>query len=100
MLQILVLSLRKPKIIIADEPFNGLDPTFRMNLMKNLVKAKEEGKTIFISTHILNDLEKIADDITMIKEGEIIYSGRKDEDIEEKYEKLFFDPEKANNFSL
>jgi ABC-2 type transport system ATP-binding protein len=88
-LQLFVLSLYKPKVFIMDEPFNGLDPTFRKDLFDNLVSIKKQGGTILISTHILSDLQKLADKITMIREGEIVYSGPKTDDIEETYEEYF-----------
>ena len=72
-----------------DEPFNGLDPTFRKELFDNLVSVKENGGTILISTHILSDLQKLADDITMIKDGEIVYTGPKTDDIEKTYDEYF-----------
>ncbi|CAI2179890.1 9339_t:CDS:2 [Funneliformis geosporum] len=71
------------------EPFNGLDPTFRRDLFDNLVNIKKQGGTILISTHILSDLQKLADEITMIRDGEIVYSGPKTGDIEETYEEYF-----------
>jgi len=88
-LQVFVLSLYKPKVFVLDEPFNGLDPTFRRDLFDNLVNIKKQGGTILISTHILSDLQKLADEITMIREGEIVYSGPKTGDIEETYEEYF-----------
>jgi ABC-2 type transport system ATP-binding protein len=88
-LQVFVLSLYRPKVFVLDEPFNGLDPTFRKDLFDNLIHIKKQGGTILISTHILSDLQKLADEITMIREGEIVYSGPKTDDIEKTYEDYF-----------
>lgn len=66
-----------------------MDPSFRQSLFNSLKKIKERGETILISTHILSDLQKLADDITMIKEGEIIYTGKTTTDIEKTYDDHF-----------
>lgn len=71
------------KLLLLDEPTSGLDPVGRNEMMEifrdYMVK---ENRTIFFSTHITGDLEKIADYITYIKNGRILYSGLKDELIE------------------
>nr|CAG8454500.1 11755_t:CDS:2 [Entrophospora candida] len=83
------IDFKSPKIYLLDEPFNGLDPSFRHDLFDNLKAIREKGGTILMSTHILSDLQKLADDITMIKGGEIVYTGPKTDDIEETYEEYF-----------
>lgn len=77
------------QIIILDEPTSGLDPRSRDVLCKELLYQKECGKTILFSTHITSDLDKVADNIVLIDEGKVLYSGKKnqftadcDEDIE------------------
>lgn len=68
-----------PKLVILDEPTSGLDPVFRNNLMKNLMEIIEDGEaSILYSTHIISDLEKIADYITYINNGNIVLSEEKD----------------------
>lgn len=71
------------KLLLLDEPTSGLDPVGRNEMMEifrdYMVK---ENRTIFFSTHITGDLEKIADYITYIKNGRILYSGLKDDFIE------------------
>lgn len=71
------------KLLLLDESTSGLDPVAR-NEMLGILRdyMVEEGRTIFFSTHITGDLEKIADYITYIKGGRILYSGLKDELIE------------------
>lgn len=71
------------KLLLFDEPTSGLDPVGRDEMLEILRDYMvEEGRTIFFSTHITSDLEKIADYITYIKNGKILYSGLKDELIE------------------
>lgn len=73
------------KLLLLDEPTSGLDPVGRDEMLEifrdYMVK---EDRTIFFSTHITSDLEKIADYITYIQNGRILYSGLKD-DLIEKY---------------
>ena len=71
------------KLLLLDEPTSGLDPAGREEMLEILrAYMVEEDRTVFFSTHITSDLEKIADYITYIKNGRILYSGLKDELIE------------------
>jgi len=100
-LQIFILTLYEVKIFLLDEVQNGLDPIGRTLLFENLQKARDEGKTILLSTHILSDLEKLADDIVMIKKGEIVYNGANTGNIEKTFEELFVKEERAKrNFAF
>jgi ABC-2 type transport system ATP-binding protein len=56
-----------------------------------LKKFRSEGGTVFLSTHILSDLQELADEIIMINEGKVIYSGKKDTNVEELYKKLIIE---------
>lgn len=68
------------EILIMDEPTSGLDPVFRSELIDILYRViQDERKSIFFSTHITSDLEKIADYITFIENGKIVFSDSKDE---------------------
>lgn len=70
----------KAKLLIMDEPTSGLDPVARNLLLDIFRGIIEEGEcSILFSTHITSDLEKCADYITFIKNGEIIETGEKDE---------------------
>ena len=64
--------LSKPKIIILDEPTNGLDPLIQQKLFNILLKEKAKGTTIFLSSHNLLEVERFCDKVAIIKEGEII----------------------------
>jgi ABC-2 type transport system ATP-binding protein len=71
-------------LIIMDEPTSGLDPVFRREILDILYDViQDENKSIFFSTHITTDLEKIADYITFINDGEIVFSKPKDEILEQ-----------------
>jgi len=67
--------IHSPATLILDEPMSGLDPIGR-NLLKNIIlDLKNRGKTIFFSTHILNDVETLCDRIGMIHQGQMLYCG-------------------------
>lgn len=70
----------KAELIIMDEPTSGLDPVFRSEILDILYSLiQDENKSIFFSTHITTDLEKVADYITFINNGSIVFSKEKDE---------------------
>jgi ABC-2 type transport system ATP-binding protein len=64
--------LNKPKLLILDEPTNGLDPLIQQKLFETLTKLKNEGSTIFFSSHNLSEVEEFCDKVAIIKEGKII----------------------------
>jgi ABC-2 type transport system ATP-binding protein len=67
--------LRDPEVLILDEPAAGLDPKARVEF-KNLVRLlAREGKTIFISSHILSELGEICDTLLFIDQGQIVHHG-------------------------
>ena len=59
-----------PDLVILDEPLSGLDPMGRREVRNIIVSLREQGKTVFFSTHILNDIETICDRVAMIVEGQ------------------------------
>jgi len=70
-------------LILMDEPTSGLDPVFRREILDILYNIiQDDKKSIFFSTHITTDLEKIADYITFINEGKIVFSKSKDDVLE------------------
>ena len=69
----------RPKLLILDEPTNGLDPIVRNEILDIFLDfIQDEENSILISSHITSDLEKIADYITFIHDGQIIFSESKD----------------------
>ncbi len=61
-----------PKLLILDEAANGLDPLMQKKLFEILLREKEKGVTIFLSSHNLVEVEKFCDRVAVIKEGEIV----------------------------
>jgi len=76
--------IANPELIIMDEPLSGLDPIGRMEIMDLIKSLKEEGKTIFFSSHILHDVETVCDRVALIVRGELKFLGKPD-NIEETF---------------
>lgn len=66
--------LNDPKILILDEPTAGLDPKERVRF-RNLIKEYGKNSIVLLSTHIVSDVEHIADRILMMKDGKIVWDG-------------------------
>lgn len=81
--------VHNPDILIMDEPAANLDPLARAELFKTLEKYKEQGKSIFISSHILSEIGKYADTATILDGGKIVFHDRLDgtQNLEELYSK-------------
>ena len=67
--------IHNPDILLLDEPAAGLDPHARVELKELLRLLRERGKTVFLSSHVLADLEEICDELVVIKDGSVIFSG-------------------------
>ncbi len=65
--------LFKPEVVILDEPTAGLDPLASEILKQKIQKAKEDGKLILVTSHIMSEVEEIADSIAYIVEGEALF---------------------------
>ncbi len=63
--------LHEPKIVFLDEPMSGLDPIGRREVRDLIQSLKDEGKTIFFSTHILSDAEALCDRVAVLNKGEL-----------------------------
>ena len=64
--------IHNPKLLILDEPTNGLDPLIQKKLFELLEEAKKKGTTVFLSSHNLVEVENLCDRVAVIKEGRII----------------------------
>ncbi|MEJ6951500.1 ABC transporter ATP-binding protein [Natronospora cellulosivora (SeqCode)] len=81
------------KIIFLDEPTTGLDPQARRSLWEVILKLKEKGKTVFLTTHYMDEAEKLCDDLLIIDQCKLIASGTPKDLINENFK------EKAIEFS-
>ena len=64
--------LHEPKLIILDEPTSGLDPLIQSHFFELLIEERDRGTTIFFSSHILSEVQKMCDRVAIIKEGKLI----------------------------
>ncbi len=67
--------LHDPPLLILDEPMSGLDPIGRKDVRDLMLELRRRGKTLFFSTHILNDVETICDRVGMVLKGRLIAEG-------------------------
>ena len=68
-----------PKILFLDEPTNGMDPQGREDMLNLIRKISDSDKSILVSTHILDDIEKVSDHALIISNGKLITQGNLDE---------------------
>lgn len=85
-------------LLIMDEPTSGLDPQVRMELMDILLEYVGEGRSVFLSSHITSDLDKVADMLILIHEGRIVFSEEKD-DLLDKHGLVKGDKSELNDHS-
>lgn len=77
--QLIGTLLHEPDLIILDEPQSGLDPV-NMVLIRNLLRdLRQEGKTILLSTHMMGEAERMADEIILIHRGKVVLEGTLDQ---------------------
>ncbi|MBX3096698.1 MAG: ABC transporter ATP-binding protein [Fimbriimonadaceae bacterium] len=68
--------LNDPELLFLDEPTGGLDPIAHIEIRDLILQFREEGKTVFISSHELSDVERICDRVAIINKGQIVAQGR------------------------
>ena len=74
-IQFLVTIAHDPSLIVLDEPFAGLDPVNRMLLKNIILELKKQGKTVILSTHMMNEVEEMCDRVLMINRGRVVLYG-------------------------
>ena len=92
-LGIAIALLNKPKLLILDEPTNGLDPLGIQELRDLIKLLKNEGMTIILSSHILHEVEQIAEYIGIIYKGQLRYQNEinKNEDLEKLFMNVIYE---------
>ncbi|HUR73768.1 MAG TPA: ATP-binding cassette domain-containing protein [Sporichthya sp.] len=74
-LSIAASLLGSPELLILDEPSNGLDPVGMRDMRELIARVADGGRTVFVSSHLLGDLEQICDWLLVIDRGELLYQG-------------------------
>ncbi|MCR4680487.1 MAG: ATP-binding cassette domain-containing protein [Bacteroidales bacterium] len=94
-LQFITTILHKPSFLILDEPFSGFDPINSNLLKEEILKLKQEGTTIILSTHNMASVEEICDDIALINQGHKILDGNI-HGLKDRFKKNIFEVEIAD----
>jgi ABC-2 type transport system ATP-binding protein len=77
---LLVALAHRPELLVLDEPSAGLDPIVRRDILEAIIRAiADEGRTVLFSSHLLHEVERVADHVTMIDKGRIVFSAALDD---------------------
>ena len=77
---LLVALAHRPELLILDEPSSGLDPIARRDILGAVIRTiAHEGRTVLFSSHLLDEVEEVADHVTMIDHGRVVLSGSLDD---------------------
>ena len=82
--QFITTVVHKPSLLILDEPFSGFDPVNAQIIREEILRLKEEGATIILSTHNMESVEELCDNIALINKSHLVITGGVDE-IRHKY---------------
>ena len=74
-IQFIISVLHNPKLLILDEPFSGLDPISTEELKSAILKFKDENKTIIFSSHIMEQVENLCDEVLILDKGNTLLLG-------------------------
>ena len=83
-IQFITTVVHKPSLLILDEPFSGFDPVNAQIIREEILRLKEEGATIILSTHNMESVEELCDNIALINKSHVVITGGVDE-IRHKY---------------
>jgi ABC-2 type transport system ATP-binding protein len=89
--------LPNPKLLVLDEPTNGLDPAGIQEVRNLLRKLADAGTTVFVSSHLLSEIEMISDHLVMLRLGKVIFSGKTSELLAKQQPVIVAVPEKVGD---
>ena len=78
-IQLVLVMARKARLYLLDEPIGGVDPAARDYIINTILNNYSEDAALLISTHLIQDVERILDEIIFLKEGKVILSGAADD---------------------
>ena len=77
--QFITTVVHNPKLLILDEPFSGFDPVNAEIVRREILRLKEEGSTIILSTHDMSSVEELCDNLALINNSHVVITGGVDE---------------------
>ncbi|MDJ0917838.1 MAG: ABC transporter ATP-binding protein [Woeseiaceae bacterium] len=86
-----IALVNKPRVVFLDEPTTGLDPQARRNFWQLVQRIQNDGTTIILTTHYMDEAHVLCDEIAIMDEGRIIASGPPDELLQERYKGLIIE---------
>lgn len=87
--QFITTVIHTPRLLIFDEPFSGFDPINAELLKQEIINLKKEGATVILSTHNMNSVEELCDEISLINRSQVVLQGKVSE-IRNRYKKGLF----------
>src|SRR5437899_9952208 len=70
----------RPDLLLLDEPSSGLDPIVRRDILEAVIRTvADEGRTVFFSSHLLEEIERVSDHVAMVHQGKLVLCGPLDE---------------------
>ena len=91
--------LPNPKLLVLDEPTNGLDPAGIHEIRTLLRKLADSGTTVFVSSHLLSEIEMISDHLVMLRLGKVIFSGKTSDLLAKQQPVIVAKPEKVSDLN-
>jgi ABC-2 type transport system ATP-binding protein len=95
--------MTKPDLLILDEPTTGLDPLKQQTVLELVDEAKKDGRTVFFSSHILQEVEDVCDRVGIIRDGRVVATERVETLTEQKFKRLRLtlrDTPKSGDFAI
>jgi ABC-2 type transport system ATP-binding protein len=92
--------LPQPRLLILDEPTNGLDPAGIVQVRDLISSFRDEGMTVFVSSHLLAEIEQVADHLVMIQQGRLVFQGPVQELVAAQVPELLAVPERPQDVDL
>jgi ABC-2 type transport system ATP-binding protein len=83
--------INEPEIVFLDEPMSGLDPVGRREIRELIAELRQKGTTVFMSTHILSDIEALCDRVAILRQGRLAATGKLDDLLSQSGEEQIFE---------
>jgi ABC-2 type transport system ATP-binding protein len=67
--------MARPDLLVLDEPTAGIDPLVQAEVLDLVIEARRDGSSVFLSSHVLSDVQRVADEVVVIRAGKVVASG-------------------------